>query len=562
MKKMLSTIRFYFKSFYALPEIKDTNGRISIKGIAKLFGIFLLVLYVLASFGFLAWKIYYSMYLLFAAFGIQKLLLLYALLYGAILITILSLLTAISTIHTNDMETYIATLPIRTSYILSAKASAIALVQFGLALLIIGSGLGIYWYFERLSVMFLLNAVLLIFIITVTATALGYIVGMPLLSISKFFRNRDRVMIFTGLFAMILMLYFNVTTNRIIAMASSPEALMKLFEGGNLGFLQLYANNSVLRFVLASLLEPQKPIYTITLALLLVVLLGLIYLIFEHLAPLYRYVIRSFSESYIKKLNARQAKILLGKAVQQNPKIISLVLREMRLMNREPVYFLNGPFIIVLMPLIIAISLYFNFSSKEYSVKAITDLASAITPTIKIMVVSLFGALLGSATSITCTSISRDAKQLSFMKSLPISGRVYLAAKLIHGCIFGFFGTAISITIGIVLLKMSVGTLLLATMISFLLAVIINIVGLIVDTVNPQLKWETPVAAMKQNINAIIVILGEMAILGVLGYFSVTKIKTITEVFVFMGIIPLVIAITMLCIYFPLAERRLKKLEV
>ncbi|HON89425.1 MAG TPA: hypothetical protein PK074_00640 [Spirochaetales bacterium] len=562
MKKIFSTIRFYFKSFYALPEIKDNNDKISFKSIAKLLGILFLVLYVLASFGFLAWEVYYSMYSLFASVGIQKLLIMYALLYGAVAITILCVLTAISTIYSNDMEIYITTLPLRTSYILSAKASTIAFAQFGLALLIIGSGLGIYWYFEHSSVMFLINAVLLILIITVVATALGYIIGLPLLSISKFFRNRDMVMILVGLIAIGFMLFFNATTNRIMAMASSPEALMKLLEGSNQGFLQLYNKNPVFQFILATLLEPQKPIYVIALTALLIAILGLVYLIFELMAPLYRYVVRNFSENYIKKLDKKQAKILLGKETQQNPKIVSLVLREIRLMNREPVYFLNGPFIIILMPLILGISFYFNLSNNKSSAQEITELVSSITPIIRVVLVSLIGAFLGSATSITCTSISRDAKQLSFMKSLPISGKAYLAAKLIHGCIFGFLGIAMSVLLGVFLFKMRVSELLLAMVIGFSIAVMLNIAGLIVDTINPRLKWETPVAAMKQNINAVIVILAEMVILGVVGYFSITYIKTITELFVFTAIIPIFLSVVMLIVFMPFAEKRLKKLDV
>lgn len=562
MKKLFSIIVLFFKSFYAFPEIKDQNGRISFKSIAKLFGIALLVIYVLASFGFLAWQIYYSMYKTFAAIGIQKLVLMYALLYGTIVTIVLSVLTAMSTIYSNDMETYITTLPIKTSYIISAKAGAIAAGQLGLAVLFIGSGLGIYWYFEHISVMFLLNAVLLILIITVTATALGYIVSLPLLSMSKLFRNRDRVMIVAGLLIMIFMMFFNAATNRIMAINSSPEALMKLLDASNQSFLSVYEKNPLLQFVLASLLEPQKPLYTITLIAAFLSILGLIYCIFELLSPLYRFVIRSFSENYIKKLNKKQAEIMLSKTLKQYPKLVSLVLREIRLMNREPVYFLNGPFIIILMPIILGISLYFNLSNSQDAANEIAGLVTVLTPVAKIIIISLFGAFLGSATSITCTSISRDAKQLSFMKSLPISSKAYLMAKLIHGCIFGLLGTGISVILGAVLLKLYAGELFLSAVISMALAIILNIAGLVVDTINPRLKWETPVAAMKQNINAVVVILAEMVILGVIGYFNITKIKTMTELLVFMALIPIFLSAVILIVFLPFGEKRLKKLEV
>lgn len=135
-------------------------------------------------------------------------------------------------------------------------------------------------------------------------------------------------------------------------------------------------------------------------------------------------------------------------------------------------------------------------------------------------------------------------------------------AKLIHGCIFGLLGTGISVILGAVLLKLYAGELFLSAVISMALAIILNIAGLVVDTINPRLKWETPVAAMKQNINAVVVILAEMVILGVIGYFNITKIKTMTELLVFMALIPIFLSAVILIVFLPFGEKRLKKLEV
>lgn len=561
MKKFFSVIAFFFKSFYVFPEIRDQNKKISVKSIAKIIGIILLAVYVLGSFGFLAWKVYYSIYKIFASVGIQKLLILYALVYGSIITVIFCIVSVISTIYSNDMEAYITTLPIRTSHVISAKAGTIAFAQLWITLFVIGSGLGIYWYFEKAPFLMLVNAIIFVIIITIIATALGYIIGLPLLSMSKLFRNRDRVMIITGALVFVFILYFNATTNKIMSLADSPQVLMQMFEGGNQSFLSLYGKSSIIKFILTIFLEAQNPLYTGLLVLLLLGVLGINYNIFKLLSPLYRYVIRNFSESYVKKLNKNQTSELLGKYAQKSSALKALVLREMRLMNREPVYFMNGPFIIVLMPLILGISMYFNISN-DSRMKEFSDLSSAISPVIKVLIVSLFGAFLGSATSITCTSISRDAKHLAFMKSLPVSITSYLGAKLIHGCTFGFLGNAMSLILGVVILKLQVAEILLAVAISISLTVILNTVGLIVDTVNPRLNWESPIAALKQNINAAIVILGEMLLIGLLGYIGFTKITSLMKLGFFLGLLPAIGAAVLIFFYFSFAEKRISKLDV
>ena len=116
--------------------------------------------------------------------------------------------------------------------------------------------------------------------------------------------------------------------------------------------------------------------------------------------------------------------------------------------------------------------------------------------------------------------------------------------------------------LGVVILKLQIAEIIISVVISLALAVILNIVGLIVDTLNPRLQWESPIAALKQNINAVIVILGEMLILGLLGYIGFTKISTMTELGLFLGLVPIGIAIVLIVVYFSFAEKCIKRLEV
>jgi hypothetical protein len=353
MRNLVLLIRFYFSTFYALPAIKDSQGKISAKSILKLAGIIVLALYMLSTFGFLAWQIYGSLYKVFASVGIERLILVYALIYGSLYVLIIGFISSFSSVYTNEMEAYMATLPIKSVYLLSGKAAALSVTDFMIALLII-----------------------------------------------------------------------------------------------------------------------------------------------------------------------------------------------------------------LLLPIVLGISLYFSVGNQA-SIQEISNAArKLITPVQQVLISIITGAFLGSATSITCTALSRDAKQLGYLKTLPVSPRLFLGAKLLHGSIFGFVGAIVAVGISSFLFQVDEPLLLLVLGASSVLSVLFNLLGLYIDTLNPALNWENPVAAMKQNINAVVMMLLEMLIFAGIGVGSFMWIHSMALLIIFLLALPLVLTLILLAVYFPLGEARLRRLEV
>jgi hypothetical protein len=85
--------------------------------------------------------------------------------------------------------------------------------------------------------------------------------------------------------------------------------------------------------------------------------------------------------------------------------------------------------------------------------------------------------------------------------------------------------------------------------------------GLWLDTAFPRLKWDNPIAAMKQNLNAVIVILGVMGIivaLGAISFFTSLPRNVYALVYgaIFFGFI-----LVWIKVYPPYAQKRLAKME-
>jgi hypothetical protein len=96
----------------------------------------------------------------------------------------------------------------------------------------------------------------------------------------------------------------------------------------------------------------------------------------------------------------------------------------------------------------------------------------------------------------------------------------YFYAKLIHAQIFSVFGAFVGAGLGLMIFGTNLVDTLIAGLLALLFSTALNMGGIWMDTVSPRLSWDNPIAAMKQNPNAVIVILTAMALIGGLGYVS------------------------------------------
>jgi ABC-2 type transport system permease protein len=234
----------------------------------------------------------------------------------------------------------------------------------------------------------------------------------------------------------------------------------------------------------------------------------------------YGKILTTFGESSsIKATSKTQRRTKQGQnAFRERNVFFSLFSREIRLMNREPMFFLNGPFVILLIPLILILT----FITRR---NAILNLALNLrtylfADSAAYLIPAGFCVFLASSTSITCTSFSRDAKSLYFLKSMPLLPRSIIMAKLAHGLVFAALGIAIGTLSSALLLKIESVDMLIALVLAMLGSLCLNLAGLVIDTFWPRLSWENPISALKQNPNSVIMILGTMGLIAGLGILS------------------------------------------
>jgi len=267
-----------------------------------------------------------------------------------------------------------------------------------------------------------------------------------------------------------------------------------------------------------------------------------------------------FNEAHIKKLTRAGADAFIAKRIRSGSTFFTLVRREFDMMNREPMYLLNGPFIVVLMPVIVGI-MWVVQKDALVSDPDMAGVMALIGGGFGAVVAGLAGAFMGSSTSIACTAVSRDAKALPFIKSLPVKPGTYMLAKLGHALIFGVVGSAIGVGLVGIMMRLSAAAILSGAAVALSASSLLNVAGLWLDTANPRLTWDNPIAAMKQNPNSVIAILGTMGLMAGVGYLAFKFAMGPGAFALWFGAAPAVAFVALVAAYPRFAEKRLARME-
>lgn len=524
----MALLRISLKTVFSirLPDRKELR---TLKGIAKTLGWAVLALVLLADFGFLFTLMDISIHDALAPIGLQTFMLLYATVMATVIVALFAFLTALSFFSSAPSEMMFTAMPLRPVELLSARMATVYAIEAPLSLLIIGIAAAVFGIRNQPQADFYLWAILNALALPLMPLAISYFILVPLVSASRWLKRKNAILYIGGFLGLGLALGFNMYLQTMLAKIEDPVLLRAILMGQQERFADIArwwppawltikalgtersAGSPTGAFFLVSI--ARKAAFSLANLALGAGAAGLSALV---MSRAYLKVVVSFGEVSARKerIGARESERLFA----ARPKLYALVLRELRLMNREPMYLLNGPFVIVLIPVILGITLIAQ--GKEMA-EALGQLRPLLDSQVGYLIPAGIGIFLASSTSIACTSFSRDAKAIPLLKALPLSAGELISAKLIHALLFAAIGVVFG-TLGIgLLLDIAAFDLAVALVLALLGALAINTAGLVLDLFNPSLHWENPISALKQNPNAIITIVVAMGVVGGLGALSV-----------------------------------------
>jgi ABC-2 type transport system permease protein len=106
--------------------------------------------------------------------------------------------------------------------------------------------------------------------------------------------------------------------------------------------------------------------------------------------------------------------------------------------------------------------------------------------------------------SISSTSFSREGKNFTFMKYIPVSYQTQLFVKYLISFLISFIGIFMYMFVFFVIIRLNFITSLIYTLMIILCISLVNFIGMFIDSLQPKLYWDDENNALRENYNTFI----------------------------------------------------------
>ena len=195
--------------------------------------------------------------------------------------------------------------------------------------------------------------------------------------------------------------------------------------------------------------------------------------------------------------------------------------REWKIMNRTPIFLLNGVLVSVLLPAMFVLMATIDTggggsgagNGQGGDTMALLKMLMASDPLLVILGAALFMTICGSINGTASSTFSREGAQFWISQVIPVAPREQAAAKFVHSYLVATLGVLTSAIVAGIFLHVQASQLAAGAGLALVAGVALTAVGMIIDLARPLLDWTNPQKAIKQNLN---VLLGLMADAGIL----------------------------------------------
>jgi ABC-2 type transport system permease protein len=397
-----------------------------------------------------------------------------------------------------DVETLLA-LPIRPSEILAAKFLTTLLYEYWAEAFFLVPVFIAYGIHAGFTVPFAATAILVFLLLPVIPVVMASFVVMVVMLFTDLSRNRDRFGKIAGLVLMALVLAMNYELQRQAASNTDPEKIARaVLEGGSVWTFVVNRLFPATRFAVAAVLKSGS-------AGGLWGLLGFA----SASAASAGLLLVAGERLYFKGVQGRRggtAGIVLRETGRTIPVVgradsafHSAVLKDLRILFRDPVFFLNCIVINFLWPVFV---LFFTFTNGGAGSGQVSGALERMRGGGTLYPILLgLGMVLTASNGICSTAVSREGKQLIAIKLLPVAYGRQLLAKAAAGALMAAIGCLLFVPVGLFVFHLSSSVLP-----AFFVLVPIGIAfaaftGILIDVHFPKLHWEQSYKSVKQNMN-------------------------------------------------------------
>ncbi|MDD3439553.1 MAG: hypothetical protein PHI04_09100, partial [Clostridiaceae bacterium] len=402
----------------------------------------------------------------------------------------------------------------KPSEILAAKFTVAMLYEYLTEAIFLGPILIGYGIASKAGLLYYLYGTLLFLALPVLPLVYASAISMLVMGFTNLAKNKDRFRIAGGITAMFLAVGINAFVTKLTSSTTSALELQKLLEQGNNSYAEIisgiFFSN---RFAVLALLNSEVLKGFVNLALFMLICMLFVILFLSFGEGVYYKGVVGISEASVKRKKFSETE--LERYGRQKPVLRAYTIKELKLLFRTPVYFMNC----VLTSLIFPLFIILPFIVQPDAMKELQGLSIYLSGErgSAIALAAAFGisVFVTSTNGIAASAISREGTNIFVCKYLPVSYKTQITAKVLSGMSIGMVGTLSMLLTASVFITVPAYLMRLIVVVSIFGIAFSSFAGILIDLNFPKLIWDNEQKAVKQNFNVVLNMLVSVLVAGI-----------------------------------------------
>ena len=410
-------------------------------------------------------------------------------------------------LYFNDNIEHILPFPLKPFEIVASKFTSCFLAENIMSFFIILAGLVGYLSAIGFKWSNFLLGLIGVFTIPIIPMVYTGIICLFIMYFTKFIKNKESVRQFSMIlvFIVLFIFVFSISSLRqfnfdlfIEDLAIGDHSFINIFKGIfphiNL-FIDMINNNSII-------------------SLILYLFINAVF-IFLYLFLSNYFYLEGVMDLNSKNNNTKKTSTKLVSNIKKKSPSISFISKEFKILFRTPSFFINCIVINIIWPIFVyAIILILNLGSfKELGF----IINNANNKDIIFYFLFIFGisVIVPCISTISSSSFSREGKHYDFIKYIPYELYKVLYIKIFVSFIISFIGVSFYIILFSIIANLDILLVISSFIIILLSILLISLIGVFVDSIQPKLVWDDELNALRENYNTFVVMGLSLLLLGV-----------------------------------------------
>ncbi len=463
-----------------------------------------------------------NLFLALKPLGQERVLLVFGTMAGQLFILIFGLYYVVSAFYfSRDLE-FLVPLPVKPYQVMGSKFAVITVNEYLTVLAIVMPVLVGYGILAKAGPSYWISSLLVYLFLPVIPLAVAALLVVVMMRLVNFSRKKDALILFGSVLLIALSMGLQFVLGRsgrggldggaFVNFFASPDSLLNRagasfppsiwaaraiaggFSADGLKNLALFIGTSVL-FLAAILAVSERLFYR-----------GLV----------------GLGEVSARRRRLSDAQMAQRVSSGRRP-VRAIFAREWRIMNRTPIFLLNGTLVVVLVPMVFV--LMTTMGSGRGDARAFLTFMGSADPTYAILAMALFMTVCGSLNGTSSSTFSREGGQFWISKVVPVAPREQVTAKFLHSYLIAVLGVAAAGVVSVFVLHPAAVTLAAGGLLALAASVTLTSLGMAIDLARPLLDWTNPQKAIKQNLNVLFATFADIGILTALFFIAKGLVK-------------------------------------